>query len=81
VAIERKLGSLAHAGGDSRAEADIWDKVSVHDVEVDVACTTVFDGLETVTEFEEVCVQYARGDNLLKHNPNIEKRSSHKIAD
>ena len=73
VAIERELGSLAHAGRDARAKADIWDKVSVHDVEVNKAGATVFDSLEAVAEFEEICVQHARGDNLLEHGPNIAK--------
>ena len=73
VAIEREPGSLTYAGRDARAEADVWDKVSVHDVEVNEAGTTVFDGLEAFAEFEEVCVQDARGDNLLEHAPNIAK--------
>ena len=56
VAIERKLGAFFDAGRNARAKADVWDKVSVHDVEVNEACASVFDGLEAVTEFEKVCV-------------------------
>jgi hypothetical protein len=79
VAIERELGALADAGGNARTETDIWDKVPVHDVEVDESGTTVFDGLETFAEFEEICVQYAGCDNLLQHATNLVKRAVFRV--
>ena len=67
VAIEWELGALLDAGGNARAKADVWDKVPIHDVQVNEACASVFDGLETIAEFEEVCVQDAGCDDLFKH--------------
>lgn len=65
VAIQRKVRALLDAGGNARAETDVRDKVPVHDVQMDEACAAVFNGLEAVTEFEEVCVQDAWCDDLL----------------
>lgn len=65
VAIQRKVRALLDAGGNARAEADVWNKVPVHDIQMDEACATVFNGLEAVTEFEEVRVQDAWCDDLL----------------
>ena len=73
MAIERELGSLLDAGRNARAKADVWDKVPIHDVQVNEACASVFDGLETIAEFEEVCVQDAGSDDLFKHISNIAK--------
>ena len=73
VTVERELGAFLDAGRNTWAKADVWDKVSVHDVEMNEAGATVFDSLESVAKFEEVCVQHAGGDNLLEHTSNIEK--------
>jgi hypothetical protein len=54
--------------------------VSVHDVEVHEACAAVFDGLEAVTEFEEVSVQHAGGDNLFEHTPKLAKSKARRIT-
>ena len=72
VTVERELGAFLDAGRNTWAKADVWDKVSIHDVEMNEAGATVFDSLESVAKFEEVCVQHAGGDNLLEHTPNIE---------
>ena len=65
VAIQREIRALLDTGGNARAETDIWDEVPVHDIQMDEACAAVFNGLEAVTEFEEVCVQNAWCDDLL----------------
>ncbi len=48
VAIQRKACALLDAGGNARAKADVWHKVTVHDVQVNKTCATVFDSLEAV---------------------------------
>ena len=73
MAIERELGALLDAGRNARAKADVWDKVPIHDVQMNEACASVFNGLETIAEFEEVCVQDAWSDDLFKHISNIAK--------
>ncbi len=65
MAIQRKIRALLDAGGNAWAEADIWDEVTVHDIQMDEACAAVFNGLEAVTEFKEICVQDAWCDDLL----------------
>lgn len=65
VAIQGEAGALLDAGGNARAKADVGDEMTVHDIQVNEACAAVFDSLEAVTQFQKVCVQYARCDNLL----------------
>ena len=73
MAIEREFGAFFDAGRNSRTKADVRDKVPVHDIQVNEACASVFDGLETIAEGEKVCVQDARSDDLFKHVLNIAK--------
>ena len=79
VAIQRQAGSLLDAGGNARTETDVRYEVAVHDVEVDKARATVFDGLEALAEFKEVRVQYAGCDNLLQHATNLVKRAVFRV--
>lgn len=48
MAIQRKACALLDAGGNARPKADVGNEVTVHDVQVNKACATVFDSLETV---------------------------------
>lgn len=77
VAIQGEVGALLDAGGNAWAKADVGNEMTVHDIQVNKTCAAIFNSLEAVTEFQEICVQYAGCDNLL-HEPqvrNFAKRS------
>ena len=66
--IEKKVGVGAGIGDDLRAERQVGDKVSVHDVQMNPVGSGFFDSLEFASELAEIPRENGRCNDHAPHN-------------
>ena len=72
--VQRQIGRPAARFHEERTHRQIGDEMSVHDVDVDPIGACLLNGVNCVAEFQEVCSEDRRRENVC-----IGHRSNHTV--
>jgi hypothetical protein len=67
VNVERQPGRLTQIRDHLRAKCEVWDEVTIHDVDVDPVSAGLFDGDDGLSEPGEVGREDGRSELRFSH--------------